>query len=100
MKTDELIAVNEICIHHKIEPSFIVSLRDAGLLQITTVDEAIFLPEREIRNLEKMVRLYYEMDINVEGIETITYLLQRLNEMQVRITELSNQLEFVRPTEQ
>jgi hypothetical protein len=32
------------------------------------------------------------MDINLEGIETITYLLQRMNEMQQQILLLNNKL--------
>jgi hypothetical protein len=32
------------------------------------------------------------MDINLEGIETITFLLQRMNDMQQRITQLNNML--------
>jgi len=38
------------------------------------------------------VRLYYEMDINLEGIETITHLLQRMHAMQQQIVGLSNRL--------
>ena len=41
---------------------------------------------------EIMVRLYYEMDINMEGIETINHLLNRMNEMQQEIVKLQNRL--------
>ena len=40
------------------------------------------------------MRLKEEMDINIEGIETITYLLQRINTMQHHILELNNKLAF------
>ena len=51
-----------------------------------------FVEESELPQLEKLVRLYREMDINLEGIETITYLLQRMNEMQRQIVQLTNRL--------
>ena len=47
-----------------------------------------------------MVRLYYEMDINLEGIETITYLLSRMNQMQQDIMQLKNRLGIYQEEEQ
>jgi len=92
MQTEELIPAEEFCIHHNIELSFIYSIKDSGLVQMTSIEEKIFVPVSQLSQLEKLVRLYYEMNINLEGIETITYLLQRLNDMQQQIVQLSNRL--------
>lgn len=92
MQTQEMIPANECCVHYQIEASFIDSLRDAGLIEIAVVEEQLYVPATQLGQLEKMVRLYYEMDINLEGIETITYLLQRMNEMQQQILQLHNRL--------
>jgi chaperone modulatory protein CbpM len=92
MQTDEMIIVNEFCIHHNIELSFINALKDSGLIEVTLREERLCLPESQLPHLEKMVRLYYEMDINMEGIETITYLLSRMNEMQQEIRMLNSRL--------
>lgn len=92
MPTTHLIAANEFCIYHNIEPSFIYSLQQSGLIEITVVEEKPFVDESELPQLEKLVRLYREMDINLEGIETISYLLQRMNEMQQQIVQLTNRL--------
>lgn len=59
---------------------------------MTVIEEKLFVPASQLNNLEKLVRLYYEMDINLEGIETITYLLKRMNDMQQQITLLTNRL--------
>lgn len=92
MQTEEMIAADEFCIHHNIELSFIHSLNKSGLLEILHTEEKIFVPVNQLNHLERLVRLYYEMDINLEGIETITYLLQRMNDMQRQIAQLSNRL--------
>ena len=92
MQTEEMIPANEFCLHHNIELSFIYSLKESGLIEISNVEEKIFVPVNQLSHLEKLVRLYYEMDINLEGIETITYLLQRMNEMQQQIGQLNNRL--------
>jgi hypothetical protein len=92
METADMIPASEFCIHYNIELSFIDSLRDAGLIETVKTGDNIFVPLDELPHLEKMVRLYYEMDINVEGIETITCLLQRMNEMQRQIALLQSKL--------
>src|SRR6478735_12217249 len=92
MQTEEMVAADEFCIHHNIDASFIYSLQESGLAEIITIDKKTFVPVSQLANVEKLVRLYYEMDINLEGIETITYLLQRMSDMQQQILQLKNKL--------
>lgn len=92
MQTDYLISVDEFCAYHNIEISFISTLQHAGLIEITTINETGFMDLEQLRQLEKIVRLYYELDINLEGIETINSLLQRISSMQKEIIVLRNRL--------
>ena len=92
MKTAYLIPAIEFCRHYNIELSFIQSLNDSGLIEITIMEEKLFVPESQLLQLEKMVRLYYEMNINLEGIETIGYLLQRMRDLQQQVNLLTNRL--------
>ncbi len=92
MQTEYLIALDEFCANHNIEISFISSLQQTGLVEITTIKETGFIDAGQIQQLEKFIRLYYELDINLEGIETITHLLKRINSLQDEITTLKNKL--------
>jgi len=92
MQTENLISINEFCINHNIEISFISSLQQTGLIEITTIKETGFIDVSQLRQLEKIVRFYFDLDINLEGIETITHLLQRINSMHDEITRLRNRL--------
>ncbi|HBG69911.1 MAG: MerR family transcriptional regulator [Bacteroidetes bacterium GWF2_43_63] len=92
MQTENLIAVNDFCISQDIEISFISSLHQSGLIEIITVQETQFIEINQLQQLEKFIRFYYELDINIEGIETICHLLQRINTMQDEITTLKNKL--------
>jgi len=92
METEYLIAIEEFCTSHNIEISFISSLQQSGLIEITTKQESSFIEADQLKQLEKYVRLHYEMDINLEGIETINYLLQRIGSMQDEIRILRNRL--------
>ena len=92
METEYLIAIDEFCTSHNIEISFVSSLQQSGLIEITTKKESSFIEADQLKQLEKFIRLYYELDINLEGIETINYLLQRIGSMQDEITTLRNRL--------
>ena len=92
MQTEYLIAVDEFCTIHNIEMSFITSLKQTGLIDITTIKKTGFIDANQLERLEKFVRFYYELDINVEGIETITHLLHRISYMQEEIRMLRNRL--------
>ena len=92
MQTKNLIAVNEFCFNHNIEVSFINSLQQTGLIEVDFVEETPFIDADQLQQVEKFIRFYYDLDINLEGIETITHLLQRMNTMQDEIISLRNRL--------
>ena len=92
MRKEHLISTIEFCTIHDIEISFISSLHETGLIEIITIEETEYLDNSQLQQLEKIIRLYYDLGINLEGIETITHLLNRLNNMQSKITTLKNRL--------
>ena len=91
MQTD-LIPAKAFCASHAIEQSFIQTLYESGLIEITFIEEDPFVPAAQLEQLERMVRLYFEMDINVEGIETIVHLLHSIHSMQQEMNVLKNKL--------
>ena len=92
MQTEYLISVDEFCANHNIEISFISSLQQTGLIEITTIKETRFIDADQLQQLEKFMRFYYDLDINLEGIETITHMLRRITAMQDEIVALRNRL--------
>ncbi|MBE0662407.1 MAG: chaperone modulator CbpM [Bacteroidales bacterium] len=94
MQTKCLITVNELCAKHDIEVSFISSLEQSGLIEIITVEESGYVDADQLRQLEKCMGFYYDLDINLAGIETITHLLQRIEILQDEISVLRNRLRF------
>lgn len=92
MQPEERIPLQEFCVHHHIEQSFVYALQDSGLIEIIQEEHEVCIPVGQLNKLEKMVRWYAEMDINVEGIEVITHLLQRIHNMQQQIVQLTNRL--------
>jgi hypothetical protein len=96
---ENLIPADEFCTNHNIEISFIHSLQETGLIEITTIEETGYIHADQLQELERIVRLHYELDINLEGIETINHLLLRINNMQDEITALRNRLRLYETNE-
>jgi hypothetical protein len=99
MQTVNFITVNEFCSNWNIEVSFIKSLQENGLIEIVTISEIAYIKISQLRQLEKMVSFHYELDINLEGIETIEHLLQRMHTMQDEIKDLRNKLRLFEKSE-
>jgi hypothetical protein len=94
METENLIPVQLFCTHHSVEYSFIVSLNEYGLIEITTIEQTQYIFREQISELEKMIRLHYELDINLEGIDAIYHLLKRQNNMREELIALKNRLKL------
>lgn len=92
MHKQNLIAINDFCVNHNIEISFISSLQKTGLIEITTIKKNRYIDAGQLLQLEKFVRFYFDLDINLQGIETITHLLNRISVMQDEIFTLKNRL--------
>jgi chaperone modulatory protein CbpM len=92
MENEALIPVEEFCIHHQVEISFVHSLFDAGLIEATVIETKLFLLSDQLERLEKFSRLHYDLDINLEGIDTIAHLLNRVKDMQKKINQLNQRL--------
>ena len=99
MQTEYLITIEEFCASHNIEISFVNTLQQNGLIEITTIKDAGFIDAVQLERLEKFICFYYELDINLEGIETINHLLKRIESLQDEITALRNRLRLYETSE-
>jgi len=92
MARKTLISTDEFCVHHHIEFSFIRNLCEFGLLETVKIDQTEFIKEHQLEKLERMLRLHNELDINLEGIDTIDNLLQKQQDLQKEVISLKNRL--------
>ena len=94
MNDQELIPIEVLSENLHIGTSFIDSLQEYGLVSITTIDRISYITSEQVANIERLARLRYEMDVNLEGIEAISHILQRIQSLQNEINSLKNQLRF------
>lgn len=94
MATGQLIALKEFCGYHNVEYTFVYSLCEADLVEVTTISGEVYVQPGYIATLEKMVRLHLDLGINSEGVETIFHLLNKIESLQAEIKSLQNKMEF------
>lgn len=64
------------------------------MIQVIDQDEDRFVAYDDLSDLEQFIRWYYEMDINVGGIDALHHMLQRVRSLQSEITQLRHELQF------
>ena len=94
MQEESLIPATDFCTHHRIEVSLLHSLHEYGLVEIEQRDEEVFIPASQLSELEKLLRLHSELDINLEGLDVIHHLLDKMNQMHNELTSIKNRLRF------
>lgn len=92
MIQENLISTEIICTHYSIEITFIDALNKMGLIQIEIIEEKHFIHQDEISNLEKIIRLYNELNVNLEGIDIVFNLLEKERELRNELITLKNRL--------
>lgn len=89
---DRYISIIEFCNCHHLEYSFIHSLTEHGLLQTVVIENDEYIERERVRDLERMMRLHYDLEINLQGIDAINHLLDRVSDLQKEVRLLQNKL--------
>lgn len=91
----ELIIIREYCIQNQVEPDFIIQLENEGLIQVSIIEEERYIHISQLKHLDQYVRWYYDLSINVAGIDVIQNLLDKIDDMQEEILRLKEQLKLM-----
>lgn len=80
--TSERISLRQYCELSQTDISFMHSLNDAGIITFSWQEKEAFIGEEDIPALECYAHLYYDLQINIEGIDAIRHLLSRIKGLQ------------------
>ena len=93
MNRSNYITIKEICVHHEIEESFLYHLAEYELLNIRRRPGRSDIHYTQLPNLERMLRLHRDLDINIEGIQSVLYLLEKMDVMREELMTLRRRLD-------
>ncbi len=92
MSTEQLIPIELYCQHEELEITFVQALTERGLIQVVVVEERTFIAPEHVARLEQLARMHFDLEINIEGIEAISHLLERVDRMQHDMRALQDRL--------
>jgi hypothetical protein len=92
MKSTEHIAINELCSHYQLEQHFFIQLDELGILEIVRKQEELYLHSDGLARLEKILRLYHDLEVNMEGIDVILNLLNQIEQQEQQLIQLRERL--------
>ncbi|HWK59469.1 MAG TPA: chaperone modulator CbpM [Parapedobacter sp.] len=93
MEKEKRIAVEQCCSYYSIELSFVQQLDEHGLIELNRSGKETFIAFEQLPDLEKYIRLYYELEINMAGIEAVTHLLNRVQGLQQEVKRLQGEMQ-------
>ena len=92
METRDLIPIEILCKRYNITVSFINNLREFQLIEIIVEENDFYIHTTQIKAVEKMMRLHYELDITFEGMDVIFNRLKKVELLNEDIIALHNRL--------
>jgi len=92
MSLENFIPLNQLCTHYRVEMSFFTDLNEFGLIEIITIEQSLFVHKDKASDIEKIIRIHNELDINLEGIDTIFNLLEKIKKLQSELITTKNRL--------
>lgn len=92
MSQEKLIQIKQLCTHYQIDMSLFSELNDFGIIEILTVEDSYFIHEDKISVVEKVVRMQKDLNINLEGVDTVFNLLDKINGLQAELNTVKNRL--------
>ena len=94
MSIENFIPLNQLCTYYKVKMSFFTNLNEFGLIEIKTIEQSHFVHKDTASDIEKIIRMHHELEINLEGIDTIFNLLEKIKSLQDELIATKNKLRF------
>lgn len=92
MKNESYILIQHFCETTSVDPEFIEQLFEFELIHHIELDDSPALLKEELPILERMVRLHYDLDINLEGLQVIAHMREKMIRMQEELLALERKL--------
>ena len=92
MSKENLILINQLCTHYQVEMSLFSELHDYGIIELLVIENSYFIHEDKISVVEKVVRLQKDLNINMEGVDTVFNLLDKITDLKIKLNTVKNRL--------
>ena len=92
MPDEDIISLETFCSFYQVDRSFVETLESHGLISFSYQENQRYILLDDVVLLEKYTRLYYELNINVPGIDALNHLLEKIKQLQQEAENLRARL--------
>jgi len=92
MDTQKYITVHRLCELYHAELSFFEELHEIGLIEIVSEKNTKYLPQDNLYEVERIIRLHKELNVNPEGIDVVMNLLEKVEHLQNELYRIQSRL--------
>jgi len=92
MGDEKYIPVLRLCDLYQIEVSFFKELNEVGLIEMVSRQNSMYLHEDKLYKVERIIRIHRELNVNIEGIDVVLNLLEKVDRLQNEVNTIQNRL--------
>jgi hypothetical protein len=92
MITAEYVLVSQLCTHYQVEQSFFSLLHENGWIETIVLEETTCVHQDALPKIEKILRLHQNLELNIEGIDVVLNLLDKIETMQEELQVVKSKL--------
>lgn len=92
MEISNYISIKNLSNHYNVEITFFEHLKDFDLIEIHIFENEGYIHEDFLTKTLKVINLHHELNINLEGVDTILNLLDKIESLTAENQLLKNRL--------
>jgi len=92
MDTQKYITVRRLCEIYHAEFAFFEELHEIGLIEIVSEKNTMYVPQDNLHEVERIIRLHKELNVNPEGIDVVMNLLEKVEHLQNELYRMQSRL--------
>ena len=92
MDSENFILVEHYCEQTQTPLDFINDLLEYGMIEVQLIKNKTYVQSHYIIEIERIYRLHRDLGINMEGIDSLNYMLKKVNRLEEELKLLRNRL--------
>ena len=92
MDGQKFVSVIHLCKIYSTEISFFQELNDNGLIEIVSDENTLYLHQDSLFDVERIIRLHRELHVNIEGVDVVLNLLEKVEHLQDELYKTQSRL--------
>lgn len=97
MQTENFILISHYCAHTQTSMDYIFTLAEYGFIEVKQMEDNIYLEPHTIVEIERIGRLQDQLGINLEGIDALYHMMQRVEELENQLRHVKERLKIYEP---